>query len=125
MIEDANRTNPLVGHTLDRIGVPYEYLVGEYCRLTILFICINRPPSLSLIAPMPEQYKLTKRAKPRGVSNRNRGLDYLRANATEGVLYFADDDNTYDINIFEQVRPEKEREREIDKNRLFSHIKVQ
>lgn len=52
---------------------------------------------------MPEQYKLTKRAKPRGVSNRNRGLDYLRANATEGVLYFADDDNTYDVNIFEQV----------------------
>lgn len=54
---------------------------------------------------MPEKYKLTKGAKPRGVSNRNRGLDYLRANATEGVLYFADDDNTYDINIFEQVRP--------------------
>ncbi|KAH8370438.1 hypothetical protein KR093_003485, partial [Drosophila rubida] len=82
VIEDANSTNPLVAHTLDRIGVPYEYLV----------------------APMPEQYKLTKRAKPRGVSNRNRGLDYLRANATEGVLYFADDDNTYDINIFEQMR---------------------
>ncbi|XP_030080450.1 galactosylgalactosylxylosylprotein 3-beta-glucuronosyltransferase P isoform X2 [Drosophila hydei] len=82
VIEDANKTNPLVAHTLDRIGVPYEYLV----------------------APMPEQYKHTKKAKPRGVSNRNRGLDYLRANATEGVLYFADDDNTYDVNIFEQMR---------------------
>ncbi|TDG49719.1 hypothetical protein AWZ03_003957 [Drosophila navojoa] len=82
VIEDANKTNPLVAHTLDRIGVPYEYLV----------------------APMPEQYKHTKKAKPRGVSNRNRGLDYLRANASEGVLYFADDDNTYDVNIFEQMR---------------------
>ncbi|XP_017843782.1 galactosylgalactosylxylosylprotein 3-beta-glucuronosyltransferase P isoform X2 [Drosophila busckii] len=82
VIEDANHTNRLVAQTLNRIGVPYEYLV----------------------APMPEQYKKTKRAKPRGVSNRNRGLDYLRANATEGVLYFADDDNTYDINIFEQMR---------------------
>jgi len=30
VIEDANKTNPLVGHTLDRIGVPYEYMVGEY-----------------------------------------------------------------------------------------------
>jgi len=30
VIEDANATNPLVGHTLDRIGVPYEYMVGEY-----------------------------------------------------------------------------------------------
>lgn len=52
---------------------------------------------------MPEKYKQTKRAKPRGVSNRNRGLQYLRQHATEGVLYFADDDNTYDISIFEQV----------------------
>jgi len=52
---------------------------------------------------MPEKYKQTKKAKPRGVSNRNRGLEYLREHATEGVLYFADDDNTYDISIFEQV----------------------
>ncbi|KAH8351456.1 hypothetical protein KR059_002883 [Drosophila kikkawai] len=82
VIEDANHTNPLVAHTLDRIGVPYEYMV----------------------APMPEKYKQTKRAKPRGVSNRNRGLEYLRHHANEGVLYFADDDNTYDISIFEQMR---------------------
>ncbi|KAH8296710.1 hypothetical protein KR054_010100 [Drosophila jambulina] len=82
VIEDANHTNPLVAHTLDRIGVPYEYMV----------------------APMPEKYKQTKRAKPRGVSNRNRGLEYLRQHANEGVLYFADDDNTYDISIFEQMR---------------------
>lgn len=53
---------------------------------------------------MPEEYKKTKKAKPRGVSNRNRGLEWLRENATEGVFYFADDDNTYDISIFEQVR---------------------
>ncbi|XP_017081064.1 galactosylgalactosylxylosylprotein 3-beta-glucuronosyltransferase P isoform X1 [Drosophila eugracilis] len=82
VIEDANITNPLVSHTLDRIGVPYEYM----------------------LAPMPEKYKQTKKAKPRGVSNRNRGLEYLRQHATEGVLYFADDDNTYDISIFEQMR---------------------
>ncbi|XP_036326182.1 galactosylgalactosylxylosylprotein 3-beta-glucuronosyltransferase P-like isoform X1 [Rhagoletis pomonella] len=81
VIEDANRTSPLVLQTLNRIGVPYEYF----------------------LAPMPEQYK-TKKTKPRGVSNRNRGLDYIRANATSGVLYFADDDNTYDISIFEQMR---------------------
>lgn len=56
---------------------------------------------------MPEEYKNTKKAKPRGVSNRNRGLEYIRANATSGVFYFADDDNTYDISIFEQVRGER------------------
>ncbi|XP_069968032.1 galactosylgalactosylxylosylprotein 3-beta-glucuronosyltransferase P isoform X1 [Bactrocera oleae] len=82
VIEDANQTSPLVMHTLNRIGVPYEYF----------------------LAPMPEEYKNTKKAKPRGVSNRNRGLEYIRANATSGVFYFADDDNTYDISIFEQMR---------------------
>ncbi|XP_037935006.1 galactosylgalactosylxylosylprotein 3-beta-glucuronosyltransferase P isoform X2 [Teleopsis dalmanni] len=82
VIEDANQTSPLVQHTLNRIGVPYIYL----------------------IAPMPEKYKKNKKALPRGVSNRNRGLEWLRQNATEGVFYFADDDNTYDISIFEEMR---------------------
>lgn len=52
---------------------------------------------------MPEKYRKNK-VKPRGVSNRNRALEWLRANATEGVLYFADDDNTYDVEIFDEVR---------------------
>jgi len=55
-------------------------------------------------APMPEKYKLKKGAKPRGVSNRNRGLQWIRANATKGVFYFADDDNTYDIELFDEVQ---------------------
>jgi len=54
-------------------------------------------------APMPESFKKKKGAKPRGVSNRNRGLEWLRANATSGVFYFADDDNTYDIQLFEEA----------------------
>lgn len=52
---------------------------------------------------MPEKYKQKKGAKPRGVSNRNRGLQWIRANATSGVFYFADDDNTYDIALFDEV----------------------
>jgi beta-1,3-glucuronyltransferase len=52
---------------------------------------------------MPELFKKKKGAKPRGVSNRNRGLEWLRANAKSGVFYFADDDNTYDIQLFEEV----------------------
>lgn len=53
---------------------------------------------------MPEEYRKKKKGpKPRGVSNRNRGLEWVRANAKTGVLYFADDDNTYDLEIFEEV----------------------
>lgn len=51
---------------------------------------------------MPAKYRKNK-IKPRGVSNRNRGLEWIRANATDGVLYFADDDNSYDLEIFEEV----------------------
>jgi beta-1,3-glucuronyltransferase len=52
---------------------------------------------------MPEAFKKRKGPKPRGVSNRNCGLEWLRANAKNGVFYFADDDNTYDIQLFEEV----------------------
>lgn len=45
--------------------------------------------------------------KHRGVEQRNAGLTWLRKNikrsAASGVVYFADDDNTYDLQIFEQV----------------------
>lgn len=51
---------------------------------------------------MPARFQKNK-SKPRGVSNRNRGLSWIRANATNGVFYFADDDNTYDLEIFHQV----------------------
>lgn len=52
---------------------------------------------------MPAKFRKNK-VKPRGVSNRNRGLEWIRSNASEGVLYFADDDNTYDLDIFDEVR---------------------
>jgi Glycosyltransferase family 43 len=70
------------------------------------FILLPSPP-LSLFsffaAQMPAKYRKNK-VKPRGVSNRNRGLEWIRANASDGVLYFADDDNTYDLDIFDEVR---------------------
>jgi hypothetical protein len=31
------------------------------------------------------------------------GLSWLRKNAGHGVVYFADDDNTYDIRLFDEV----------------------
>ena len=41
----------------------------------------------------------------RGVQQRNAGLKWIRENVeADGVVYFADDDNTYDVRIFEEVR---------------------
>lgn len=81
VIEDAAVPTQQVTRQLQHIGVPFVHLVAQ----------------------MPAKYQ-KNRTKPRGVSNRNRGLAWLRANATEGVFYFADDDNTYDLAIFDQMR---------------------
>ncbi|XP_052864689.1 galactosylgalactosylxylosylprotein 3-beta-glucuronosyltransferase P [Anopheles cruzii] len=81
VVEDADSCTETVARLLDEIGVPY----------------------VQLAASMPSQYRKHK-VKPRGVSNRNRALQWIRANATEGILYFADDDNTYNLKLFEQLR---------------------
>ena len=52
---------------------------------------------------MPEKYRNMTPYKPRGVSNRNAALEFIRRNINSGVFYFADDDNTYDYRLFEQV----------------------
>lgn len=52
--------------------------------------------------------------KPRGVQQRNEGLRWLREDRRaeaggdnlQGVVYFADDDNTYSLQVFEEVRNE-------------------
>ena len=60
---------------------------------------------------MPARYRLTPRIAPRGVAGRNLALQWIIKNrlaggsgGKEGVLYFADDDNTYDLRLFEQVQ---------------------
>ncbi|XP_034242821.1 galactosylgalactosylxylosylprotein 3-beta-glucuronosyltransferase P [Thrips palmi] len=85
VIEDAKAPSKPVAKLLQRFGLPYEHLT----------------------AAMPEQYRKKKGPKPKGVAQRNRGLQWLRANAREGVFYFADDDNTYDVSIFEEIRTTK------------------
>ncbi|XP_053998471.1 galactosylgalactosylxylosylprotein 3-beta-glucuronosyltransferase P-like [Hylaeus anthracinus] len=85
VIEDATIATKQVTKLLQRTGLKFHHLT----------------------APMPDKYKQKKGAKPRGVSNRNRGLHWIRANATKGVFYFADDDNTYDIALFDEIRRTK------------------
>lgn len=52
---------------------------------------------------MPEMYR-TVSVIPRGVANRRAALDWIRANVKNGVLYFGDDDNTFDLRLFEEIR---------------------
>lgn len=49
--------------------------------------------------------------RPRGVEQRNEALKWLRENSdsvdSNGVVYFADDDNTYDVQLFDEIRSTK------------------
>lgn len=65
-----------------------------------------------LTAPTPAEYKLHAHdpnwLKPRGVPQRNRALQWIADNRHSinipSVIYFADDDNTYSLPVFEEVK---------------------
>ena len=68
---------------------------------------------INLLARMPfpnthlnkETLKFERENKLRGQSQRNEGLKWLLAkNISTGVIYFADDDNTFDCRVFDELR---------------------
>lgn len=94
VVEDAEEKSSLVSQFLKLSGLPYTHL--------------NQPT--------PEEWKLQKTdpnwRKPRGVLQRNLGIHWLRrkftaGNIRKGVVYFADDDNTYSIELFNEMRDTK------------------
>ncbi|XP_071520836.1 galactosylgalactosylxylosylprotein 3-beta-glucuronosyltransferase S-like [Panulirus ornatus] len=56
-----------------------------------------------LKTPMPLAIREWK-VQPKGVPGRRAALAWIRKNARDGVVYFADVDNTYDKRIFEEIR---------------------
>lgn len=47
--------------------------------------------------------------KVRGCSQRNKALEWIKThNITKGILYFADDDNSYDLRLFTDLRKIKQ-----------------
>ena len=88
LVEDSHEKTNLVQRFLAGCGVQFSHLA------------VRTPKQL-----------ITKEGDPRwlkarGVEQRNLGLKWIRQNykdGIDGVIYFGDDDNTYDLKIFEQV----------------------
>ncbi|CAH1799564.1 unnamed protein product [Owenia fusiformis] len=77
IIEDSDKPTTLLPATVRRLGIRLTYLAQKSIRI---------------------------RAS-RGMSQRNVCLKWLQENHNgSGVIYFGDDDNTYDIRIFEEMR---------------------
>ncbi|XP_016962181.1 galactosylgalactosylxylosylprotein 3-beta-glucuronosyltransferase S isoform X1 [Drosophila biarmipes] len=80
--DDQEKCNAFMGTLLNRFGMPYTHMVS----------------------PMPSKFRNEKPA-PRGVANRRAALQWLKQhNFTNGILYFGDDDNTYDLRLFSEIR---------------------
>jgi hypothetical protein len=81
----------------------------EVISLLQRFKVFSIPQITHLHARMPQQFRVNDSttpytSRPRGASNRNRALQWIRENVKKGVVYFADDDNTYDVRIFQEMR---------------------
>lgn len=98
LVEDAEGPTPLVSGLLAASGLLFTHLAA----LT--------PKAQRLREGEPGW------VRPRGVEQRNRALDWLRSGGgavggqkdpppagSRGVVYFADDDNTYSRELFEEV----------------------
>lgn len=86
LVEDAAARSELVSRFLARAGLPCTHLH----------------------VPTPRRYK--RPGLPRATEQRNAGLAWLRQrhqhprqHAQPGVLFFADDDNTYSLELFQEV----------------------
>lgn len=92
IVEDSENKTPLVGNLLAKSGLSYTHLHAA------------TPKEWKLLLNDP-QWK-----KPRGVKQRNAALTWLRSNAdprNPAVVFFADDDNTYSLELFEEMRSTK------------------
>lgn len=93
LVEDSQRRTALVSRLLNETGLNYTHLNVE----------------------TPMNYKLPGDPRiPRGTMQRNLALRWLREtfnlnNSQPGIVYFGDDDNTYSLDLFEEVSGKKSR----------------
>lgn len=88
VVEDAERKTALVTRFLENSGLIYTHLAA------------STPPNYKLGRNDPNW------KKPRGVEQRNAALHWLRENlkvTDKGIVFFADDDNTYAIKLFHEM----------------------
>ncbi|XP_076090146.1 galactosylgalactosylxylosylprotein 3-beta-glucuronosyltransferase 2-like isoform X1 [Mytilus galloprovincialis] len=81
VVEEGNQTLPEVKQLLTKSGIDFTYLSARPYK--------NLNTSL------------------KGIHQRNKAIFWLRKNvdlSKDGVVYFADDDNTYDLELFEEMR---------------------
>jgi galactosylgalactosylxylosylprotein 3-beta-glucuronosyltransferase 3 len=91
IVEDAEQTSALVRNLINRAGL--------------------QDRSVLLHAKTPTDFKLSKKdphwSKPRGAEQRNKALEWIRRRVKrepgKAIVYFMDDDNSYSVELFEEM----------------------
>jgi galactosylgalactosylxylosylprotein 3-beta-glucuronosyltransferase 3 len=91
IVEDSETTSDLVRNLMNTAGLSHR--------------------SVLLHAKTPTDFKLKDKdphwSKPRGVEQRNLALDWIRKRIKRepghGIVYFMDDDNSYSVELFEEM----------------------
>lgn len=78
VVEDSSKQSRLVSEYLNQTGIAHSYFTSA------------------------KRWEV--KIKGSDVRCKYEGLQWVREHATSGVVYFADDDNSYDIRIFEEMR---------------------
>lgn len=89
IVEDAEEKTGLVTRFLSNYNFPHTHLNA---KTDTSFKLKSNDPNWLL---------------PRGVAQRNAGLAWIRENTSsddEGVVYFMDDDNTYSLQLFDEIK---------------------
>lgn len=123
VVEDSPHKTPLVTDFLMKSGLTYTHLHVPTAKdrklQEVRATDATTPPlfwpaglcSVDLFCARSPRQDDPSWLKPRGVEQRNEGLRWLREDRRpqpgegrqRGVVYFADDDNTYSVQIFEEV----------------------
>uniref|UniRef100_A0A914XPB5 Galactosylgalactosylxylosylprotein 3-beta-glucuronosyltransferase n=1 Tax=Plectus sambesii TaxID=2011161 RepID=A0A914XPB5_9BILA len=92
LVEDAEKRSPGVAEVLARSKLQHAHI-------------FSLTPADKKLTDKDKNWKL-----PRGVEQRNAALTWIRTNLAgiqKGVIYFGDDDNSYDLRLFDEIRAVK------------------
>ncbi|KAJ7523971.1 hypothetical protein O6H91_18G071100 [Diphasiastrum complanatum] len=91
-----------LAHTLKLVPAPLLWLVVETPVQSLETAALLRNTGV-----MYRHLVCTKNLsnlKDRGIHQRNAALDHIERHQLDGIVYFADDDNVYTLELFEQLR---------------------
>ena len=101
--DDNEACNPMIVELLKKFGM-YLSEGSSICSMFVTKVSfVLGMPFTQISSPMPQFYRKAK-IVPRGVANRRAALSWIRSNVKTGVIYFGDDDNTFDLKLFDEIR---------------------